>query len=213
MADTIFKYPLDLLGTAVTNRVVGEEHVIGNRSQRIFALDYGPFFGVSAHFRDGTTNRTLIPEVDYLLLHSYREAEARTGQSVYAAVRIINPEVSNSVKATVQYVGGEFSYSTYAIIELLKTLATEDRPVYWGELIGVPSQFAPAPHEHSIYHTYGWKTMVDAVNNISASIREAGIANQHLLFEQLDQMSAELSDFANALATEFGLAADELAAL
>lgn len=213
MAIDIFKYPLDLYGDSITNRVIDEGHQIGTRTQRIFAPDYGPFFGHNVIIKDGANNRPLQPQVDYLLLHAYKEAQDRTGLPVYAAVRIINPEVSSNIKFTGNYVGGEFSYSTYALIQAIEALVNEPRVVYWGELVGVPSQFAPAPHLHSIYHTYGWKTMVDAVNGISVAIGEAGVANQALLFQQLRQRFDENDDFLMALADQFGIAADELALL
>ncbi len=213
MSNDIFKYPLDLHGTAVTNRVVNELHEIGNRTQRVFASDYGPFFGNTVVVRDAVTNRVLIPVSEYLLLHAYEEAQDRVGQAVYAAVLILNPEVSTRVHLDCNYVGGEFSYSKFALVQAIDALVNTDQPVYWGELVGVPSQFAPAPHLHSIYHTYGWKTMVDAVNEVGVAIREAGVANQQLLFQQLNQKFTEIDDFMNALAEEYRKAADELALL
>jgi len=81
MAGTIFKYPLDLLGTSQTNKVTDEEHTIGAVRGRLFAADYGPFFGNSAVVKDAATGKTLVPNVDYVLVHYYREASVATGQA------------------------------------------------------------------------------------------------------------------------------------
>ena len=213
MSTTIFKYPLDLYGTAVSNKVVGEEHEIGARTNRIFASDYGPFFGSSAVVRDKLTGRQLNPQLEYTLLHAYEEAQDRTGQAVYAAVRIINPDVSNFVLFDCQYVGGEFSYSYYAIVDAIRALSLDNRTVNWGDLVGVPSQFPPTAHMHNIYDTYGWKTMIDVVADIPMAIREGAVATMELFKQQINQKFTEVDDFMNALADCYQEAAYELSLL
>jgi hypothetical protein len=211
MADTIFKYPFDPLGTSPTNKVIGEAHTIGALRGRMFAADYGPFFGVSAVVIDAATGRELVPKVDYVLVHYYREAGMVTGQAVYAAVRIINPEVGTEILFTAQMVGGEFSYSTYAIKQAIEDLANDDRPVYWGDLIGVPSQFVPTPHLHSAYDLYGMKYLIESNYDISAAIREGDVGSRQLLLDQVRQKFGDLDNFLLALAGNYRTAAAELA--
>lgn len=210
MADTIYKYPLDLLGTSPTNKAVDEAHTIGALRGRLFAADYGPFFGATAILKDAVTGRTLVPTVDYVLVHYYREAGLATGQSVYAAARIINPEVSTQIIMTCQYVGGEFSYSTYALKQAIEDLANDDRPIYWGDLIGVPSQFVPAPHLHSAYDLYGLKYLIESNYDISAAIREGDVESRQMLLDQVRTKFGQLDQFLLALAGNYRAAAAEL---
>lgn len=213
MAGTIFKYPLDLLGTSPTNKVVDEEHTIGALRGRLFAADYGPFFGNTAIVKDKATGRTLVPNVDYVLVHYYREASTATGQGVYAAVRIINKSVGTEILLTCQMVGGEFSYSYYAILQAIEDLTDDDRAIAWGDLIGVPSQFVPTPHLHSAYDLYGLKYLIESNYDIAAAIREGDVASRHLLLQQIQQKFENMDDFCMGIANEFQIAADELALL
>lgn len=213
MADTIFKYPLDLEGTSINNKVIDEEHTIGTTRRRIFAADYGPFFGNSVVVKDAVTGKELKAGDQYKLVHYYKEAAEASGQAVYAAVRITDPSVSNQILFTAQQVGGEFSFSTYAFKQILEEMANDDRPVYWGELIGVPSQFVPAPHLHSAYDLYGLKYVVESNADIAAAIREGDVASRTLLLTQIEKKFSDIDFFFMGVAEEFGKAADELAAL
>lgn len=211
MADTIFKYPFDPLGTSPTNRVLEEAHTIGALRARMFAADYGPFFGSSVIVKDAVSGRVLLPVQDYVLVHYYREAGMATGQAVYAAVRIINPDVSTQILFTAQMVGGEFSYSTFAIKQAIQDLMNDDRPVHWGDLIGVPSQFVPAMHLHSAYDLYGMKYLIESNYDISAAIREGDVNSRQLLLDQVRQKFGDLDNFMLAMATNYRDAAAELA--
>lgn len=210
MSETIFKYPLDLLGTSATNKKVDEEHVIGSTLGRLFAADYGPFFGKTAVVKDAVTGRTLVPMVDYVLVHYYREASIAAGQEIYTAVRIINKSVNTRILLTCQYVGGEFSYSYYAILQAIEDLAEDDRPTAWGDLIGVPSQFVPAPHLHSAYDLYGLKYLIESNYDIAAAIREGDTASRQLLLDQIRKKFSDLDAFCASWAQCFRDGAVEL---
>lgn len=213
MADTIFKYPLDLDGTSKTNEVLDEAHTIGTTVGRIFASDYGPFFGNSVVVKDAVTGKELKPVDDYVLVHHYKEAADRTGQAVYAAVWIKNPAVSTKVLFTAQVVGGEFSFSTYAIKQMLEALRLDNRPVYWGDILGIPSQFNPAPHLHSAYDLYGLKYVVESNYEIAAAIRDGDAASRSLFFQQAQAKFDTFDDFALQVASCFSDAAEELSKL
>lgn len=210
MSETIFKYPLDLLGTSRTNKKVDEEHTIGSTLGRLFAADYGPFFGKTAIVKDAVTGRTLVPMVDYVLVHYYREASLAAGQEIYTAVRIINKAVNTRILLTCQYIGGEFSYSYYAILQAIEDLSDDDRAVAWGDLIGVPSQFVPTPHLHSAYDLYGLKLLIESQYEIAAAIREGDAASRQLLLDQIRAKFGEVDAFCVSLADCFRQGAVEL---
>lgn len=216
MTDTLFKYPLDLAVNGVynpNNKVINEAHTIGSRNGRIFVSDYGPFYGLSAVIVDAVTGKPLVPKVDYNLIHLYKEAVQASGQSVYAAVQIINQDVSTSILFTAQVVGGEFSFSTYAIKAAVEALANDNRAIAWGDLVGVPSQFVPAPHLHDAYDLYGLKSLVESNADVAAAIRDGDAASRQLLIEQIGDKFDDFDDFAMQLANCFETGAAELAAL
>lgn len=212
MADIIFKYPLDLLGTSPANKVKDEAHPIGSTRMRLFASDYGPFFGNSVKLVDQATGYVL-QSGDFKLLHPYREARERTGQAVYAVVQILNPTLGPVILFTAQMVGGEFSFSTYAIKQAVTEMLSDDRPVFYGDLIGIPAQFVPAAHLHSAYDLYGMKALVESNYDISSAIREGDLASRQLLLTQIGLKLSAYDDFCMGISNEFQKAADELALL
>lgn len=178
---TTFKYPLDLKGENPENKVVGEKHEIGSKRGRIFITEAGAFFGNLLVVRDATSGRELKPLLDYYLVHPYREAQEATGQPIYCGVRIVNPDVGTKIEIDVHYVGGEFSYVTRALTEMLDAIINDNRPVDWGEIIGVPNEWAPSPHLHSAYDLYAMRHIVAATNDVAAAIREGmSPAHDHL---------------------------------
>lgn len=194
MTPIIFKYPLDLECKLEGNKVEGEAHQVGTRTGRLFAPDYGPFFGNSVIIIDADTGETLRSD-QYVLAHNYVDAERRAGQAVYAAVVIKDPDLGTNFLFSGHYVGGEFSYSYYAIKEAIEAIANDNRPVSWGDLIGLPSAWNPAPHLHSIYETYDWKTMIWAMEDVANAIREGDTASRQLLVEQMEDKLNEFDAF------------------
>ncbi len=184
---TTYKYPLDLMGTSPTNKMVGEKHVIGTSRGRIFIADSGPFFGGDkAVVRDSSNGEVLRPVLDYYLIHPYREAQEITGQPIYCGVRIINPDIGTDIEIDVQYIGGEFSYTTRSLLDMLDSIINDNRPIGWGDLIGVPSEWVPAPHLHSAYDLYAMKHVVAATNDVAAAIREGQSPAHQMLFEMIN---------------------------
>jgi hypothetical protein len=215
MSDIIFKYPLDLALDGIynpNNKVKDEEHTIGNTRARLFAADYGPFYGTTVAMRDAVTGYEL-KDGDYRLLHPYREARERTGQAVYAAVQILNADVGPKILFTAQMVGGEFSFSTYAIKQAITELLADDRPIYYGDLVGIPSQFVPAPHLHSAYDLYGMKAIVEATYDVAAAVREGDLASRQLLLQQVGSKFDAIDQFCMGISDQFRIAANELALL
>lgn len=213
MTETIFKYPLDLSGTSVDNRAIDEAHTIGATRARIFATDYGPFFGSNVIIKDAISGNVLQPNIDYYLVHYYREASEAAGQAIYAAVRIVNPDVGTEILITPQYVGGEFSYSTFAIKQAIEGLLVDNRPVYWGDLVGLPSQFVPTPHLHSAYDLYGLKYLIESEYDIASAIREGDTASRQVLLDQMSRKFDDLDAFTVELADLFRQGAVDLAAI
>ena len=183
---TNYKYPLDILGTNPDNRMLGEKHTIGTTRGRIFIADAGPFFGHTAVVRDATNGQVLEPHNDYVLIHSVREAQEITANPVYCGVRILNPDVSTEIEIDVSYVGGEFSYMTGTLMAMLVDLLNDDREIDWGGLIGVPSEFVPAPHLHSAYDLYAMKHIVAAQWDTADAIREGHKPSHDLLFQMIN---------------------------
>lgn len=202
MPDIIYKYRLDLTGNHPDNRIT-ENRTIGSSVMRIFVPEGGPFFGNSIVLKEKVTGRVLAPMVDYKLLHTYREAQEAASQPIYSAIYIHNTDVDPEIEYTVSYIGGEFSFTRGALIDILDTLALDDRVVEWGQLIGIPDGFVPSRHIHTAYELIGQKHLVAANNEIAKAIREGQLIGQGMLFDMIDTRLDLIREIPSRLSAAF----------
>ena len=199
----IYKYRLDLTGEHPDNRALAEKHIIGAGVMRIFVPDNGPFYGHNLTVVDPDTGRTLEPMVDYILLHSYREAQEASAKAVYCAIKIVNPDIAGEIRIDINYIGGEFSYTTAALIQIIEDLESDDRIVEWGQLIGVPDGFNPIRHLHSAYDIYGQKHLVAAVMQVNQTLMNGYLVGQEMLFQMLEDRLETIRKIPGSLADIF----------
>lgn len=170
MNNLIIKYPLDLTGLRPENLVTNESHTAPRERARGFAPRYGAFFTKSMRIVHAATGKPLVKGVDYLALHLYEKATRATGQEICAAVQIINEDLDGEFLFTYQVVGGEFSANVSVIEELLAALALDNRPVKWGEILGLPNAFPPSAHLHDVDDLYGFEYLIEALDRIRSAI-------------------------------------------
>lgn len=200
---TVYKYPLDLTGESPENRVVGERHIIGTSRGRIFIANHGPFYGNNLIVRDSVSGRILEPIRDYKLIHNVREAQEITGKPVYCGVRVADPDAGTEIEIDVSYVGGEFSYSTKALLDMLDAIINDNRPIDWGELIGIPNEWVPTPHMHSAYDLYAMKHVVAATNDVAGAIREDDSHGHAMLFDMITARIQNLEEVIDVMIEAF----------
>ncbi len=165
----LFKYPLDLTGKSSTNLVSDEPRRIDGTVRGVFVPHGGPFYVQSLVVKDAANGTVLQPRLDYLVLQPYQEASVKSGLDVAGVIYVTKANVSE-VLVTYQVVGGEFSWSAYALEDLISNLQIDDRPVAWGDILGKPNTFPPTPHLHDLGDTYGWEYIVTALEGIYRAI-------------------------------------------
>ncbi|QXO09981.1 hypothetical protein pEaSNUABM37_00020 [Erwinia phage pEa_SNUABM_37] len=167
------RYPFDYTGEATTNLVDGELHVIPpGKKNKIFSLLEGAAFSRSIKLRygDGTYLR---PWVDFQPAYLYPEATQAVGDACTGLVMIINESVSGYVYAEYQVVGDRYQHNSKAVEDLLWAAVSDDRPVFWPDILDRPSVFPPAPHTHDIFNeTYGWDERVLLVDTWTTEVLE-----------------------------------------
>ena len=90
-----YTYPFDPTGTAPSNKVVGEVHVITQQNHRDFSFvipDFAPFFaeGVVISFTDIEGNIVpLVEGQDFYLAHHFLAASRSIGKQVYGSISFI----------------------------------------------------------------------------------------------------------------------------
>lgn len=194
MSKVISQYPLDLLGTATSNRPT-HPIVLGNGAvNRAFAFPTGPFFADTLRITTAADPATpLKREKDYevILLHPTLTRMVK-GREVATAVVITNAAISTDIRATAQIVGGPYSAVVDSIQQCLDFLNLDDREVDFEELRNVPDTFAAAPAYKDMGDIFGMEYVIAALGAIDQTLRVSSSQELTRLQDMLKQFRTEL---------------------
>lgn len=193
MRKILMKYPLDLSGKSPTNLVLGEVHDVNDVRRKAICTNWGPFYTDSMVVRNAATGTVLKPLEDYLVLQPYQEVIEKTGLNVCSVVYVKNASVT-SIQLDYQVVGGEYSWTTYALRELLEAVDLDNRPVAWGDVIGKPAYYPPTPHLHDLGDTYGWEYIAQQLEGVRSAILTGDEESHQELRKLLILMIDDLGD-------------------
>lgn len=194
MSTQLIKYPLDLTGVSPNNLVTGEPQSLANATNRAFVPDYGPFFTRSLVVRSMPDNTILTPGTQYKAVQLFVDATERAGEEICAVIVITDESLGTEYSIDYQVVGGEFSDSTYAIQQMVAALSIDDRAVSWGDLLGKPEQFAPAPHLHDLGDIYGFEYLTVMLEQIRQAILTGDNASHQAIYDYVDHQDGLISD-------------------
>lgn len=180
----IYKYPLDLTGMNPKNLVLNEPHQLPNGTNRAFVPNYGAFFARSLVIKDSSGN-ALTPKVQYKAVQLYQEATEKTGLEVMTVIVITDESIESNITVTYQAIGGEFTYSVTGLRDMVDSLDLDNRPVIWGEIIGTPDNFTPAPHLHDAGDLYGFEYLTESIDSLRRAVQGG---NESVLEHILDEI-------------------------
>lgn len=170
MTPVVIQYPLDLTGRNPDNLVVGERHGPCGPGNRVFVLNYGPFYTKRLVLRNASTQAELIPNVDYKAIQTFIEPTLKTGQLICSIIQIQPTAYNIEIDVDYQVLGGDYSLSTTALETLIADIQGDDRPVRWGEIIGKPEAYPPTPHIHDINDVFGWQYLCASLEAVRQAI-------------------------------------------
>lgn len=189
------KYPLDLTGNAISNKVTDEPHTLPNLNYRIFAPKYGAFFSEAPSVRDAATNRSLVKGVDYFPAMLHTMATEQTGLEVHQIIVITDKTCGPDILFDGQMLGGEYSYNYDAIVQLIQRLDLDNRPVLFEAIIGKPTAWNPTPHLHDIGDVYGFEYMVGSLERIREAILLGAAPSTKAIYDYVNNKLTELKNF------------------
>lgn len=188
MAPIVVRYPLDITGENPNNLVVNEEHTLGNRAIRAFPTSYGGFFTESVVVKEKSTQRILEKNVDYYCSQIYDIPSARYGKEICSVIVVKNQAVDSNVQVTYQALGGPWSTSQQAIVNMFNSLGVDDRPVKWGDILNKPTGFNPAPHLHDVGDVYGFEYIVAELERIRQAILVGDSISHDEIYKYIDAL-------------------------
>ena len=189
----VVRYPLDPTGLSPDNKVLSEEHTLSDRPIKAFATSYGGFFTESVVVREKDSQRVLDKDVDYYCAELYDIPTARYGKEICAIIVITDSSVASDITVDYQALGGPWCSSQDAIIQMIDSLNLDDRPVKWGDIIGKPAEFNPAPHLTDAGDIYGFEYVVAALERVKQAILVGDDAAHDEIYKYVDTAIADLS--------------------
>lgn len=205
MTTLIKKFPLDLTGRNPDNLVLGEPHELVETSRdgkRAFVPNYGGFYTQDMVVRDASGTE-LKKGADYIATYLYEDATEKSGLEVCGAVVVVNPKISSTVYLDYRVVGGSFAVSTNALEQVLQSLAEDDRPIKWGNIVGRPSVFPPGGHLHALWELYGFEYLVVQLERLTQAIIAGDQAILDEMREYIRTLHQEALDYTDALEERF----------
>lgn len=193
MTTPVIKYPYDPTGISPNNLVVNEQHTIPIEFDRVFALDYGPFYSASLEVTT-TTGQTLKKNVDYRTFLLMPTATAETNMEVCAMVQIVNEDISGDVLVTYQVVGGQYSIATEAINQLIELLVADDRQIEWLNVKNRPAKFPPSDHYHSVSDLYGFEHLINVLSDMRTAILTGDSQSHIVIYQKIANLKQDLEE-------------------
>ena len=167
-----YKYPLDVTGTAITNYIGGELHILDSDSSQLVVFRSGAFFTKSIRIYDWVTEVDLVEDTDYKFRCFYKEATLACNAEIATVIEFTDPTRVGSYGISGQVVGGEFSYNNAIIIGLLLDLIEDNRNVDWDEIKNMPILWDPSYHMHlADTDIYGTGGMTKGMERIEEAIQ------------------------------------------
>lgn len=194
MPTTVIQYPLDLTGNLPGNRITGEVHGLVTNANRAIVPNYGPFYTRNLVVRSQTTGQVLTPEVHYKAVQLFPEATLKTGQEICSVIVIVDNTLGNQFSIDYNTIGGDYSSSVYAIQQLIDSLDIDERAVQWGQIIGRPTAFPPAPHLHDLGDVYGFEFIVAALESVRRAILTGGSEGMDEIYAYIDAGDQNLAN-------------------
>jgi len=170
MNSQLIHLPLDLLGTAATNKVAAELHVVAATGYRAIVLDRGPFFTRGLVVRNADSLEVLEPNVHYKAVQLHIDASLRATQEVCCVLLIEPTTPGTRFEVDAQMIGGEYSGTVASLRQMIESLDLDNRTVRWGDLIDVPDYFPPTAHWHDIGDVFGFEYLVAELHQIRRAI-------------------------------------------
>lgn len=172
-----YLYPLDLTGTQSSNRIKNEKHTVNPPNDVTHAsfivARACPFYEHTLVIKDGksSTARTLVEGQDYICTHQSITLTHHTKLPVFASISFIDRQYTGTVYLSYNTVGGEWTLDDNSIVEKLTRDTYSIHHVSFDQIVGVPSSYPNAPHDHNPTSLVGLDEVVTRLTEIAAALR------------------------------------------
>lgn len=186
------QYPLDLTGTAISNRIVAQPYTIDQDHPRVFVPSGGPFYTMGLQIRNAETNQLLQPVLDYTALHLHERATIESSKEVCCYIYIKNTDI-NSITITRQVVGGEYENLYDQLLQFLQDNSQFDyNTVSWSRIVGKPDSFPAAAHPHLPNDWRGYTQVIALLDRIRVLLEQGDAPSLSAVYNYLEARALEI---------------------
>jgi len=190
----VIRYPLDTTGTNLDNFINGEIHTLSDKPVRAVAPSYGAFFTDSLKVYDNQNHHLLIRNTHYVCTEMLQTPTEKYGKEICYLILIIDPTISPEIVIQYQVLGGLYTRSSDAILNIYETIMQDNRPINWLDVLNKPLGYIPTQHFHDSRDIYGFEYLVTALERI----RNAIITSDVPAYESImDWLTIELDSIRN----------------
>lgn len=193
----LVRYKLDLTGSSIDNLISDEVKVLeGIGTKRAVVPKYGPFYTETLIVYNDLTGDPLTEKVDYIAAQLNTAATSRSGKEICGILIFLNTSLSR-VRYSYQCVGGPYMLTVDAMVDMISNLNLDDRPVYWGQILGKPSLFPPGHHLHDVGDVFGFEYLVLILEELRKAILIGDDASHQEIYDYIDAATADNAHFSN----------------
>ena len=187
---TIPAYPEDTTGTAVSNKVVGEQQIVlaAEFSQYNFVVPkFAPIFarGFAASIKtpDGQS-RALVIGKDIMLSHRFIDASLAQSDDIFGSVTFLNTQLSGVITFDkYQTVGGQWTLDDAAWAAVMANKVHNPRVSSWDSVVNLPVSFPVKDHNNDTNDLTGMSEIKESLDEIVVAVSQ--------------QSNTDLGDFIN----------------
>lgn len=155
-------------------------------ARREFVPRYAPFFAKDFQLFMQGSNTPLVPGVDYAFAHPFTKFATKYNRNVYGSIVLLKP-ITAILTATYSTIGEPFVLDEPAYATLVANIANSPRQAYWDDLVDVPTEFPPDPHEHPATLSYDYLEMMSRLENLILVMSGTDTGAGELTLKQLLQ--------------------------
>jgi hypothetical protein len=169
-------YPFDPTGAQLSNKIVGEQHVLTamNFQDYFFVVPtFAPFFldGLTVvHTALDNSTTTLVEGVDYIATHLFIGASRACALPIYGSITFLNLSLAGQVTLQYQTLGGEWTVDLAQIAEILADRIHNPRVTAWEQVSGAPNVFPVVDHPWDLVDMVGLSEVLPKLDDIATAI-------------------------------------------
>lgn len=200
----VYDYPEDTTGTAVTNKIQGEQQIVlaANFSDYHFVVPrFAPLYakGFTASLK--TTSGEVKPLVlgkDFNFTHRFIDASLATAEDMFGSITFLDASLAGVLTLGYQTVGGVWTLDDAGWSKLMSDTVHNPRITAWDQVVNLPYAFPVANHSHPGDDLTGMGDIKDTLETINTTLSQQG--------------NSDLSDHVNNTNNPHGTTAQQVGA-